>query len=201
MEFTLYYRGPISAKRKGNALEKHNLRRHFHGQLMEPWNQPPLNEHFDLIDPDFEPPPDPSRSDIIVVGGKKPNLVEQVGAYNYTSVVSEKIRLVADLTITFLRPGPPGGLRDKYGDLDNRIKTLLDGLKKPNHKNALPTDGSLADDPDPLYCLLEDDRLISRLDIKSDQLLEPGVPSECVVLLIHVRTRPTIGTVHNLGLM
>ena len=201
MEFTLYYRGPLSAKRRGNNPEKHNLRRHFHGQLKELWNQPPLNEHFDLIDPDFEPPIDPSRADIIVAGGEKPNLVKEVGAFSYTSVVSEKIGLVADLTITFLRPGPPGGLRDEYGDLDNRIKVLLDGLKTPNHKNALPKDGTLEDDPNPLYCLLEDDRLITRLDIKSDRLLEPGVPPECVVLLIHVRTRPTIGTVHNLGLM
>ena len=198
MEFTLYYRGELPAQ--GNALEKHKLRRHFHDQLKELWNQPPLDQHFDLIDPDFEPPPDPS-TDIVVVGGEKPNLVEKVGAHRYTSVVSSKIALVADLTITFLRPGPPGGLRDKYGDLDNRIKTLLDGLKIPNHKNALPKDGSLEKDPDPLYCLLEDDRLITRLDIKSDRLLDPYANHDEVVLLIHVHTRPTIGTVHNLGLM
>jgi hypothetical protein len=200
VEFTLYYRGPLSAKRKGNALEKHNLRRHFHDQLVELWNQPPLNEHFELIDPEFKPPPDSRRPDIIVAGGETPNLVEKVGACSYTSVVSDKIALVADLTITFLRPGPPGGLRDKYGDLDNRIKNLLDGLKKPNDKNALKN-VSTEGDPDPLYCLLEDDRLITRLDIKSDRLLEPDVEDDEVVLIIHVHTRPTIGTVHNLGLM
>jgi hypothetical protein len=200
VEFTLYYRGPLSAKRKGNALEKHNLRRHFHRQLKELWNQPPLNQHFDLIDPKFEPPPDPRTRAIVVAGGKKPDLKEEVGAYTYTSVVSEKIALVADLTITFLRPGPPGGLRDKYGDLDNRIKNLLDGLKIPNDKNVLKN-VSTEGDPDPLYCLLEDDSLITRLDIKSDRLLEPDVEDDEVVLLIHVRTRPTIGTVDNLGLM
>jgi hypothetical protein len=59
VEFTLYYRGPLSAK--GNALEKHNLRRHFHGQLTELWNQPPLNRHFSLVDPEFESPPDPPQ--------------------------------------------------------------------------------------------------------------------------------------------
>jgi len=199
VEFTLYYRGPLSAK--GDALEKHYLRRHFHGQITELWNQPPLNQQFDMIDPEFEPPRDPRTRAIVVVGGKKPDLKEKIGAYTYTSVVSEKIALVADLTITFLRPGPPGGLRDRYGDLDNRIKTLLDGLKIPNAKNALPTDGSLADDPDPIHCLLEDDRLITRLDIKSDRLLEPDVEDDEVVLLIHVHTKPTIGTVDNLGML
>jgi hypothetical protein len=77
---------------------------------------------------------------------------------------------------------------------------LLDGLKKPNDKNALKN-VSTEGDPDPLYCLLEDDRLITRLDIKSDRLLEPDVEDDEVVLIIHVHTRPTIGTVHNLGLM
>jgi hypothetical protein len=142
----------------------------------------------------------PTRA-IVVAGGQRPDLKVKVGAYTYTSVVSEKIALVADLTITFLRPGPPGGLRDRYGDLDNRIKTLLDGLKIPNAKNALPTDGSLEDDPVPLHCLLEDDRLITHLDIKSDRLLEPDVEDDEVVLLIHVHTRPTIGTVDNLEMM
>jgi hypothetical protein len=128
-------------------------------------------------------------------------VVKPVGAYNFTSVVSSQIELVADLTITFLRPGPPGRIMDESGDLDNRIKTLLDGLKIPNSKNALPKDASLKDDPDPLYCLLEDDSLITSLTVKSDRLLEPDAPSDRVVLLIHVRTRPTIGTHFNLGLI
>jgi hypothetical protein len=197
VEFTLYYRGPLAAK--PNVLDKHKLRRYFHGQIKELWNQTPLNQHFDLIDPSFEPP---SRIGVLVLaGGEKPSVVETVGGHNYTSIVSAKIELVADLTITFLRPGPPGGLRDVYGDLDNRIKTLLDGLKIPNDKNALPKDVSLEADPDPLYCLLQVDRLITRLDINSDRLLESDAPTDCVVLLIHVRTRPTLGTPYNLGLM
>jgi len=196
MEFTLYYRGPLASQ--GNALDKHRLRRHFHGQLMELWSHPPLIQNFDLIDSDFEPT-DP-RGGFVTIG-EKPSVVETVGGYKYTSVVSSKIELVAHLTITFLRPEPPGRLRDEYGDLDNRIKTLLDGLKIPNDKNALPKDDSLKDDPDPLYCLLEDDSLITRLDIKSDRLLDPDMPPDWVVLLIHVRTRPTVGTHYNLGLM
>jgi hypothetical protein len=43
--------------------------------------------------------------------------------------------------------------------------------------------------------------LITHLDIKSDRLLEPDVEDDEVVLLIHVHTRPTIGTVDNLERM
>jgi hypothetical protein len=115
--------------------------------------------------------------------------------------VSSEINLVADLTVTFLRPGPPGELVSQGGDLDNRIKTLVDALKIPEDTNTLPDGASPAADEDPLFCLLEDDSLITSLAIKSDRLLEPDTHSAAVVLLIHVRTRPTVGTFINLGLM
>ena len=200
MEFTLFYRGKLPAQRNATREDKHKIRRYFHDQLKELWRHTPLYQHFDLIDPSFEPP-SPAGAIVIVSDDDKPHLVKKVGANKYTFVVSDQLALVADLTITFLRPERPGGLRDEYGDLDNRIKTLLDGLKVPNAKNALPTDGSLQTDPDPLYCLLEDDRLITSLDIKSDRLLDPDARPDEVVLLIHVRTRTTLGTHYNLGLM
>ena len=40
MEFTLYYCGDLKANR--GAKDKHRLRRHFHKQLKELWDQPPL---------------------------------------------------------------------------------------------------------------------------------------------------------------
>ena len=75
MEFTLYYRGPLTSQ--GNALDKHCLRRHFHGQLKELWSHPPLIQNFDLIDPDFEPT-DP-RGGFATIG-EKPSVVDTVGA-------------------------------------------------------------------------------------------------------------------------
>jgi hypothetical protein len=200
VEFTLFYRGALPAQRKATREDKHEIRRYFHHQLEELWSHTPLYQHFDLIDPDFKPPA-PAGAIVVDSNEDKPRLVKKVGGNEYAFVVSDKIALVAELTITFLRPETPGGLMDENGDLDNRIKTLLDGLKVPNSKNALPTDGSLEKDPKPLYCLLEDDRFITSLNIKSDRLLAPDVPSHWVVLLIHVRTRTTLGSVYNLGLM
>ena len=197
MEFTLYYRGPLRAN--GKPQEKHELRRYFHGQIKELWNQPPLNQHLDLIDPSYEPTD--ARGSIVIVADEKPTVVKTVGGYNFASVVSSKIDLVADLTINFLRPEPPGRIVTQGGDVDNRIKTLLDALKVPNDPSALPEGVSLTADEDPLFCLFEDDNLITSLAIKTDRLLEPDASPGLAVLLIHVRTRPTLGTYLNLGLM
>jgi hypothetical protein len=143
VDFTLYYRGSLWAN--GKPKHKHELRQHFHKQIKELWGQPPLNEHLHLIDPTYEPPQ--TRGAIIVTATvEKPSVVCPVGAYNFASIVSSKIDLVADLSITLLRPGAPGEIVTKGGDLDNRIKTLLDALKIPERPDALPKGASPAAD-------------------------------------------------------
>ena len=115
MEFTLYYRGPLRANR--GAVDKHQVRRYFHPQIKELWNQPPLNKHRSLIDPSYEPIG--IGGNVIVTKSVEASVVRPVGAYRFTSVVSSEINLVADLTITFLRPEPPGAIVTKDGDIDN----------------------------------------------------------------------------------
>ena len=195
MEFTLYYRGRLKAN--GDRKHKHDIRQYLHRQIKELWNQPPLNGHRSLIDPSYEPIG--MGGNVIVTEHVRPSVLRSVGAYNFASVVSSEIHLVADLTITYLRPGPPGALV-QGGDIDNRMKTLLDALKMPKVTD-LPDKGPPLPDQDPLFCLLEDDRLITDLAVKTDRLLEPNVSPSEVILLIHVRTRPTIGTYVNLGLL
>jgi hypothetical protein len=87
--------------------------------------------------------------------------------------------------ILFLRPGDPGSLIGQGGDLDNRLKVLFDGLR-------MPTQGEMVGDEDiqeePLYCLLEDDGLISALSVRTDRLLQGGGRTE-VDLTIEVTVR------------
>ncbi len=175
------------------------MRQYFHSQIKELWNQQPLNKHLDLTDITYEPTD--TRGSTVVTAYEKPSIVRTVGAYNFASIVSSKINLVADLTVTLLRPGPPGAIVTQGGDIDNRIKTLLDTLKIPNGPSALPKGVFSAAEGDPLFCLPKDDSLITGLTIKTDRLLEPNTSPSQVVLLIHVRTRPTLGTFLNLGLM
>lgn len=53
-------------------------------------------------------------------------------------------------------------------EIDNRIKTLFDALKVPVGIQGKPTP-----EEDPFFVLLQDDRLITRLSVETDTLLEP----------------------------
>ncbi len=77
------------------------------------------------------------------------------------------------------------------GDIDNRIKTLLDALQVPNLGDQVPKEWIPSEEENPLYCLMEDDRLINSLTIITDRLLAPITESESVndvMLIIHVKT-------------
>lgn len=172
MEFTLYYRGPLKANR--GAKEKHLLRKHFHRQLKVLWQQKPLINFQKLFDPAYE--------------DQSLNILKEMGGFKFAPLVSEKVSLVAELNISLLRPEPPGSIVLRSGDIDNRLKTLLDGLKVPN-PGALPVKEKPASDEEPFFCLLEDDSLITRLSVKTDRLLEPDVDPNEAIIQIHVITK------------
>jgi hypothetical protein len=87
----------------------------------------------------------------------------------YIPVVAEEMNIRCSLDILFLRP-EEAGMIIKGGDLDNRMKTLFDALRVPiNLAEAGGEKGNEGDEP--IYCLLEDDRLISEVRIVTDQLL------------------------------
>lgn len=92
MEFTLYYRGNLKANRGPD--DKHQLRRHFHTQMREVWNQKPLDSHKNLLNPIGKP------GDLSVL--------RTIGGFNFAPLVSERIHLVAELDIILLRPEAPG---------------------------------------------------------------------------------------------
>jgi hypothetical protein len=108
---------------------------------------------------------------------------------------------VASLEIVMLRPEPEGRIFVRSGDIDNRLKTHLDALKVPNETAALPDNIPPSSDETPFFCLLEDDSLITNVDIQTAHWLEPDVQdSDEVVLLLRVRTKPTRVTWGNMGL-
>jgi hypothetical protein len=173
VEFTLYYRGPL--KSNGGPVEKHALRGWFHGQLKELWKQLPLSQHRDLLKLN------PDEHDL--------SIVRTIHGFNFAPLVSAKAAFVAELRIFMLRPEPPGSIVTKGGDIDNRLKTLLDALKVPAEANALPKGAAPIPGETYFFCLLDDDNLVTRLDVATDRLLEPGTSPSEVVLTIHVTTR------------
>ena len=174
MEFTLHYRGPLKSNRGPD--DKLVLRRHFHTQLAALWNQAPLAAFRQkLLDSTHAP--------------AALNVLTPIQGFNFAPLVAAKLRLVAELDISLLRPEPPGQLVNQGGDIDNRLKTLLDSLTVPSSPNALPQNAQPMEAENPFFCLLEDDNLITRIGVTSDRLLEPtSNPSE-VIVLIHVRTK------------
>lgn len=187
MEFTLYYRGDLKSNR--GPEDKHRLRCHFHAQLKELWRQKPLCEYRDLLALPGATPPEENLS-----------VIRPINGFNFAPLVSERIHFIAELDILLLRPEPPGAIITRGGDIDNRIKTLLDALKVPSEPNALPKGAAPTADENPFFCLLEDDNLITKVSVDTERLLEPVRTASEVVLLIRVKTKQLTVLIGTMGL-
>lgn len=183
MRLTLHYRGVLRAN--GAPDHKHQLRKLFHAQLKKLWGQPPLSEHTRLLQPR-------------AAEGQYSSL-RPLGPFTFVPLVTAEMDAVAELSITLLRPERPGGLLTQGGDIDNRIKTLLDALTMPRHANAIATIGSPESDESPFFCLLEDDNLVVSVAVHTQQLLEPIVDPALVDTTIVVLTRVTRPTLGNMS--
>ncbi len=117
--------------------------------------------------------------------------------FTFVPLVSAEMNATAELSLTVLRPEPPGRLLTQGGDIDNRLKTLFDSLTMPRHANALPSGAMPAASEYPFFCLLEDDNLVTSIQVKTEQLLEPTGDASLVELFIYVRTRVTRNTLGN----
>jgi hypothetical protein len=198
MEFRLTYNGPLLAtqrdpltgQRDSRADHKHELRRRFHVQLKRLWEITPFlinakGESSIRLRSNFETG-SPAAHDIKTLSSRY-----SLYGFNFVPLVTPEIELFCSLEILFLRPDRPGGVV-WAGDIDNRIKTLLDALRIPvaseDYSQRTP-----ADDEKPLFCLLEDDKLITKLSVETDQLLEfstASQPMNDVRLVITVRVWP-----------
>jgi hypothetical protein len=184
MRFTLFYRGLLKSNR--GPADKQAMRRQFHSQLKCLWTQPPLAGFSQWLEPE------PKANEV--------SLIQKIGAFQFAPLVSDRIHMVAELDITMLRPGPPGDLVTHAGDLDNRVKTLLDALRLPRESNAVPKGDLPGEGEKPFFCLLDDDRLVTHLSVSTDRLLDNAADPSEVLMLIHVTTRATSLTFANVGL-
>lgn len=186
MEFRLTYAGKLLAhneNKQGRSLHVHDIRREFHKQLRVLWSEHPI---LALGYPVGSSIPNPETS-----WGK----TYQQDGFMWKPIVTEDNGLICALDILMLRKGPPGEVRT---DIDNRLKTLFDALRMAQCSQELgekTKKGTQVPSPEenPFYVLLEDDRLITRVAVTSDMLLEPvkGVrQEEAVRLVINVTVTP-----------
>ena len=168
MRFTLHYEGHLPAKSKGNSQAKANVRAALEPQLRDLWKYPPL------VDSDLLEPKEGSLSPVVTKHG-----------HTFVALVAEELGLRAELDIMILRPTPPQVV-DVRGDLDNQLKVLLDALSAPAQPDQLAEMRPTSPE-DPMFVLLEDDRLISRVSVESERLL--GASDSDVMVTIRVTTR------------
>jgi hypothetical protein len=119
--------------------------------------------------------------------------IEKHGAW-FRPLVRDTYALHCGLKITFLRQEPPGKIY-QGGDLDGRMKTLIDALAMPQHKEQILGPATKLS---PIFCLLEDDALVSGLEIESERLLtDTSNPPDYVRLNIEVDVRVRQAMIYN----
>jgi hypothetical protein len=170
--FPLIFRGPLkSAQSKGwTSLDTHAIRREFHPQIrdrMLNMRHPlPAIVHSKALGPVYEKDsPGPSWC------------LHRVGDQFFMPLVinhRQAVRLVAELDIQLHWRERPGNIVHRAPDgidIDNRIKHLLDALTIPQ---ANQIEGvSAGPEETPIYCLLQDDNLITRLSVVTARLPFP----------------------------
>lgn len=184
MRFTLHYEGPLPAN--GSSASKQAVRDALEPQLKELWTYEPLVSG-DLIDATK-----PHQKDGFSI------LTERHG-HTFAPLVSITLGLSAELDILMLRPSSPGQIVVGGGDIDNRLKTLFDALSAPAQAQQVPPSMRHTSPTDPLYVLLDDDSLITRVNVETDRLLAPPGP-DIVRLFIRVTTRITRAMWANMGI-
>jgi hypothetical protein len=211
MKFTLTYDGPLPASaNKPKPQAKWDIRKALHPQLKDLWTSHPAlrevedNRHFPkrggaTLTQSHHLYPGPVNPVRVLSNIGHDGIIdlcesiEKHGAW-FRPLVRESHALQCGLKITFLRQEAPGKIY-QAGDLDGRMKTLLDALAMPQHREqVLGTATRL----DPIYCLLEDDALVSGLEIESERLLTDQTnPQDYVRLNIEVGVRVRQATIYN----
>ena len=205
LEFRLVYRGRLPAETsKPRVAEKHNIRKTFHQQLAELWEQcPELRAQKETRWRVVEDPSDralthPVKTDVKYVEHHPSGTpwIEHIArdyvrcGFRFVPLVRKYGGVSCSIDILFLRRDNPGSIVRSGGDIDNRVKVLFDALRIVDNCSELPAGTVPAEGEDPFFCLLEDDALITEVSVTTDRLLAPLEGTESindVQLIIRVK--------------
>ena len=189
MKFRLLYEGPIAPRQKIGLPDVHAIRKSLHPQLYSLWQFLPLAAEVSKVLLRHE---DASDNQI--------GIIETRGNTLFTPIVTKRLDLMCELDITFLRKQAPGQLIGEGGDIDNRVKTLLDALSVPpfSQQDFFRDKGDL---DHPVHCLLQDDSLVTRLSVETDRLLRPTTGEHDLVAIIQVKVTASRLSFANIGIV
>jgi hypothetical protein len=188
LNFRLTYDGPLKAASQSDTrrLEKHAIRSVFSRQLWQFFATKNALFLAAEIEHNKSAPVNINR-----------------GQLSFFALVRESLNLVCDLDILFLRREEPGSLIGGGEDIDNRLKVLFDAFRIPQDDNevrGLKPDDRLQSRV--IFCLAEDDKLITGFRVTTDRLLEPATSEQeqnNVRLIINVEVKATRLTSTNLS--
>lgn len=150
---------------------KHEMRRQFHRQLKRLWETRGfLRENQSASDPK------PYHAATLASG------LAQIPPWSFVPLVTEQLSLRTKIDITVLRLDHPHLNLWSFdgGDVDNRVKTIIDALRVPGasdgYAQLVPEAGE-----NPLYVLSEADELFDAVSAETDHLLDPMPPKDVTV--------------------
>ena len=185
MKFKLIYFGDILTNPKKRAQHISDIRMQFHPQLkrlvdFSPWN---------------------NLTQYMMPGAmKSPIITRHIGGMDFNPIITSNLKMIAELDILLMHPEIVGV---PHSDIDNRVKTILDGLRCPQNEHEIGQ--NTPRDIGPIYTLLDDDHLVTKLTVNTSHLLSPDLipmniqhSPDSVFMLIDVNVRVTEGTLENL---
>jgi hypothetical protein len=188
MKFKLLYFGEILVNPKKRAQHISDIRMQFHPQLKKLLEHSPWNNMTRYMMPGAT---------------KSPVTTKHVGGIDFNPIITPNLKLIAELDIQMLHPEIVGVART---DIDNRIKTLLDGLRCPQNEHEISE--NTPRNIGPIYTLLDDDHLVTKMSINTSHLLsqqifphDPNRINEPVFMMVDVNVRVAEGTLENLPFM
>jgi hypothetical protein len=199
MEFRLTYDGPLLSFRETESETKrvhkrslhiHSIRKQFHRQLKLLWSEHPVLRQIKK---------DGSSVELYTGSGAPPlNQIFEEEGFRWLPMATEANGMICKVDVLMLRHGQPGNV---LYDVDNRLKTLFDALRKtkgPYELGSGTPEGKFVpeSDEDPFYVVLQNDNLITHISVTSDTLLQPVVcdpqlpPDQAVRLVVAITIRP-----------
>ncbi len=202
VEIALNYRGPLPNSRSNGAkLAKTRIRQQLHHQFDGLCRNSDLFR--DALRDDLAHATIKSGDQRAEVSGAPYGsfyIVEFRGGVQFVPLLSRWNRRVCELTVQLWRRADPGEILDPGGDVDNRVKTLFDGLRIPHSEDEIhPTAGTFGR----CFCLLEDDALITKLTISTHKMYRPIEGDEDTTyaeLNMYVTVKATFPSVSNMPL-
>jgi hypothetical protein len=165
MKLRLTYEGELKSGQDesiSRLVHKHEIRKQLHPQLKDFWRIHPGLAHIARVK-------DPLSSKLYIE--TIADAYTRGSGHRFVPLAQKDMNLMCKIEVLLLRrPAEGGGVYSK-GDLDNRIKTLIDALQVPFDSKGIPEDGPSNDERPYFYALFDDDKIISHLSIETDYLL------------------------------